>query len=261
MNSIKEILNNELELRKTKNASYSLRAFAYALGIDPSLLSRVLNGKSKLNRKSLEKIVPQLTLADHEKEHLLNLDLATRTQKKELYKKGKETFFKPSTHEEWPFHNQTELSVFIALTSPVYKADPLQLEKVLNLDAKTIHKTIDELVKRNIIIKTNEGYTHFARQVADDPISSTQASSDNKKNLQKEFLLQALSHLENTPIQDRLNGTLTFSLDADLLNAAKQKVDSFFKELNAWAMAESKKMDSVYNCTIALYPALIQKKD
>lgn len=261
MTSIKEILNTELELRKAKNTSYSLRAFAYALGIDPSLLSRVLNGKSKLNRKSLEKIIPQLTLPDFEKEKLLTQDLEARNQKKELYKKGRETFFKPATQDEWPFKSQTELSIFVALTSPVFNSDLSQLQTLLNLDSSAIEKTIAELLRRNILVKTKDGYAQFAKQVADDPINTSSKTAEHKRNLQKEFLLQALSHLEKTPIEHRLNGTLTFSLDSELTNVAKQKVDGFFKELNAWAMSESKKMDSVYNCTIALYPALIQKKD
>jgi len=50
------VLKAELERRRSRNASYSLRAFARDLELSPSRLSRVLNGKEALSRPRAERI-------------------------------------------------------------------------------------------------------------------------------------------------------------------------------------------------------------
>ena len=52
-----ERLDQELLLRKRKNPSYSLRAFAHHLKLDPAALSRILSGKQDLSLRATQKIV------------------------------------------------------------------------------------------------------------------------------------------------------------------------------------------------------------
>jgi plasmid maintenance system antidote protein VapI len=57
----------ELERRKKKNPRYSLRAFAQALQVDPSALSRILSGKQELSLQSCLRLVKQLTMSAEER--------------------------------------------------------------------------------------------------------------------------------------------------------------------------------------------------
>jgi hypothetical protein len=52
----------ELERRKARNPRYSLRAFAKAVGLDASALSRILSGKQGLSLSSGIKVGKKLSL-------------------------------------------------------------------------------------------------------------------------------------------------------------------------------------------------------
>jgi len=49
-------LQNTLIERTSSNPSYSLRAFAKHLNIEPSALSKILNGKRRISKKMFTKI-------------------------------------------------------------------------------------------------------------------------------------------------------------------------------------------------------------
>ena len=50
-----EIVKNEFERRKSKNKSYSLRAYARDLGISPSYLSKLLNSQVPLTERFVKR--------------------------------------------------------------------------------------------------------------------------------------------------------------------------------------------------------------
>lgn len=53
-------LMQELETRKGKNKSYSLRAFSRNIGVTPSFMSQILNGKRVLSLKSAATLVQKM---------------------------------------------------------------------------------------------------------------------------------------------------------------------------------------------------------
>lgn len=61
-----KILNEAFEQRRSKNPRYSLRAYAAQLGVHPSALSRILQGKQAVSRKNGVQIVKRLGLARQE---------------------------------------------------------------------------------------------------------------------------------------------------------------------------------------------------
>ena len=61
-------LKNEFELRRGRNAFYSLRAFARDLGLSPARLSEVLASKKGISSEAAESIASKLSLDRDEKE-------------------------------------------------------------------------------------------------------------------------------------------------------------------------------------------------
>ena len=57
------LLRQELERRQAKNPSYSLRAFARSLGIDPGALSAILNQRRPLSEAWCDRLVQRLGLS------------------------------------------------------------------------------------------------------------------------------------------------------------------------------------------------------
>ncbi|MBC7692320.1 MAG: helix-turn-helix transcriptional regulator [Methylotenera sp.] len=67
-----ERIRDELLARKQKNSSYSLRAFARDLEIDPSAISRILKGKQTLSLLICLKVIRKLKLSEDESCRFLN---------------------------------------------------------------------------------------------------------------------------------------------------------------------------------------------
>lgn len=57
-----QVLKSEFESRKLKNGSYSLRAFAKNLSIDPSLFSKIFNEKQLPTLETANTICTKLNL-------------------------------------------------------------------------------------------------------------------------------------------------------------------------------------------------------
>ena len=63
------LIREQLSKRQKANPSYSLRAFARDLGMDPSTLSAILKGKRAFPVKSCEQISQALNLSPMEKQY------------------------------------------------------------------------------------------------------------------------------------------------------------------------------------------------
>ncbi|WP_216635913.1 hypothetical protein [Bdellovibrio bacteriovorus] len=59
-------LRQELLVRSRRNSSYSLRAFAASLELDPSTLSKILRGKRSIGKKFILQVGPKLGLNQQE---------------------------------------------------------------------------------------------------------------------------------------------------------------------------------------------------
>lgn len=59
-------LADELKRRQERNPRYSLRSYARSLSIDPSSLSRMLNGKQDLSLHLGAKVIQQLSLSEEQ---------------------------------------------------------------------------------------------------------------------------------------------------------------------------------------------------
>lgn len=75
-------LSQELAKRKKRNPRYSLRAFAHALGLDPSALSRILAGKQEISLITTRKVLKALKLQADER--LLFLTSVADEKKKKI---------------------------------------------------------------------------------------------------------------------------------------------------------------------------------
>lgn len=64
--SFLDVLTAELIRRKMMNSRYSLRAYARSLGIDATLLSKILSGKNLPSIKTAEKLAMKLKLSEED---------------------------------------------------------------------------------------------------------------------------------------------------------------------------------------------------
>ncbi len=247
---ISTLLQSELERRKQKNKLYSLRAYANQLQVEPSLLSKIIRQQITPKPKTLDKLIASLTIHSEEKDHLSKEFREFRDSNVKKYQQGKTDFYKIKSDQSWPFESWTELVIFSTLgLAPVTGIKEL----VLRLDIKetTLKLKLNRLKSLGLIEQGPEGFSLKIKQVSDDIPSAT---NNLKKNIQKEFLNEAIRKMDSVGIDKRLNGTLTFALDPKLLPKVKKKIARFMTELNGFSMSESQSEMEIHNLTIALYP-------
>lgn len=71
MERVRARIRLEYTLRRTRNPSYSLRAFARDIGIGSGRLSELLSGKRRFTPRSIERISRALKLSQEEFEDLV----------------------------------------------------------------------------------------------------------------------------------------------------------------------------------------------
>lgn len=96
MEQIKILLIEQLNKRKARNSSYSLRAFSRDLGIGLGSLSEALSGKRELSKKNLLKVFQNLDISVEDREALLSKNTSKKVLKtpEELHELMMEDQFK-----------------------------------------------------------------------------------------------------------------------------------------------------------------------
>jgi transcriptional regulator with XRE-family HTH domain len=82
-----ELIARELRARTERNVRYSARAFARSLGLHPSSLCRILQGKQSLSARSCFNVLEALNLSQEERDGFVRSLVehsATRRQEKLL---------------------------------------------------------------------------------------------------------------------------------------------------------------------------------
>jgi uncharacterized protein (TIGR02147 family) len=248
---LSEALKLELKRRQLLNPRYSMRSFARALELEPSQLSKILREKIEPTIPLIERILLRLEMPDSERENILNSVKSQRLEKKNKYRNSKLHFVKSSEGQNTRLRNAIDFTVFVALGLDGVEKSALGLHAVVGFAHGEIEESLQAMSACGLIEKTPDGYKKLQPQYSDDPFDPT---SGGKLQTQKAFLDFAIQALQQVPVEHRLNGTLTMTMDQKLIERVKRKIDVFLRELNGWVAAESRTTDSLYSFTVALYP-------
>jgi uncharacterized protein (TIGR02147 family) len=248
MQSYREILKNEFEQRNLKNARYSLRSFARDLGLSPSRLSEVLNGRYGLSRKASEDIADKLSFSKTEKERfcdLVDLSHARSKTKKELARlRLKKNILKYKTMELDAFRVISDwhhLAILELTYLDHFKNDSTLIGKTLGISPSVVESAIDRLKKVGLI-KEKAG-----NLVATEDFS---AIGDDKpslavKNFHKQIMERALSALFVQSFEERDFSSVVMAISKSKLPQAKDLIRKFKKEFST-LVTDTTSKDSVY---------------
>lgn len=223
-----EILRSELGRRCAENPGYSLRAFARALEISPSLLSMVISGKAPVSRKLSHKVKQQFG------SQLAQSVLKTQTLSLDQF----------ALLSDW-YH----LAIICLTDIPEFKSDPAWIAKKLKISPIQAKLAFERLIRMGILKKQNNKWVQPAGQIRMDNKISTEAT----RKFQRQCLEKALWSLENDPVEARDFSSMTLAIDPALVPLAREKIQAFrrqlTKELEAFGKAKS-----VYHLTVQIYP-------
>lgn len=250
MNPISSLLVEELKKRKSKNQSYSLRALARILELEPSALSKLMKGQRLPTEKTISRITEKLKVSESD---LQNIQNWIKAVKKEATAVEKFASFEMKDFEDkiQNFH----LVLLEALRIPVFAENVEGLRKSLQMDTKSFYEIISDLEKMHMLNyspKTNsvsilrEHNTTFPHPF----------TTEKRREIQKKFLSMAIKMIDQVPFEERENSTLTIAIPTSKIPEFKNLFAKMRRRVNVEADKNLKKADAVYNFTIAFYPAI-----
>lgn len=231
----RQFLSLEFQKRQKKNGRYSLRAFARFLKMDHSNLSKGLQGKRKFGKNVIKKMCRHLGLEEKQ--------FTTPYESLEYQRLSLDAFQMIS---DWYHYGILELMKVHGFT-PDYK----WVAAALQISAKDARAAVDRLKRLGLISQKPNAWIDQS-----DGTSSTVSHLFTHKafrNLQKQILEMAITAMEETPIEERDQTSMTMAIDSSKLPEAKARIKKFRREMDAF-LSKPGYCDRVYHMSISLYP-------
>ena len=247
--SLRIELQKEFVRRRKVNASYSMRAYAKALEIDQSFLSKLMNGQRQISLAIAEKIVPKLKIK-------------AATSPLFFYP------FYPMENIQYQQMAEDEISVLSEwahfailelIKTKDFKMDVKWISDRLGLHTQEVQDSLERLVRMKFIkiekskvtlLKPNNNWTNNV------------ATSIARQELQLSLLKKAQGAVESVEFSKRENVSLTVSIRKDRLPEFKEKLNKLRDELDSYFQptTDEGKYDEVYQLTMAFFPLTAELK-
>ncbi len=237
-------LKNLLHEKTSRNAQFSLRAFARLVEVSPAVLSRVLSGQRKLTFTLAVRIADALKLGPIERETLYSFYLA-KSDRSPIDRAEKEFSIDCfNAMKEWYHYGITQL-----LFVENFREDHRWMSRILEISELEVKLAIDRLVRLEILDRGEDGRLY---RTAAHLTTSTEIASSGIRYFQKQILEKTLISLENDPLEERDITSITIAINEDKIEQAKKEIKKFRMKMSEF-LSEGPKT-RVYNLGVHLIP-------
>ena len=264
----REVLSNELENRQRVNSNYSLRAFAKSLGINPTTLSMVLQGKRSLSAESAHKICDALGMdpldAKIFQAMVWSLDGKSQAIRLKYTKELNELLEMKSGQNRVASYFDFSLARFRVLSDWYH----LAILECLHLSeySRVSSKKVSQWLHKKLGISTNQVLVALDRlrslelvvEKKGKPVPSEgilytgdREASAAIRNHHKQYLEMAIASLEKQDISERDISGIVVEVDESQIPEAKKMIQEFRKKMNSFLRL--KKTNCVYRLGINFF--------
>lgn len=249
-----DVLKAEFEKRQTKNARYSLRAFAQYLGIQSATLSAVLKRKRELPVSKSLAVMNDLKLSAMQKKKILkSLKVPLKTTAiKEYWDRPKLNVEAATTAviSEWE-----HFAVVSLFKIKDFKADEKWIAARLGLTEARVKQVWQNLLSLNLVkADQNNQFKPYLENL----LMSTEIPSQTLRKAHHEELQLAQAKLESVPMKSRNFSSLTFAMSSKKMAEANNLILQFIQQMEN--TLERGTVDGVYQLGIQLYPLTEMEK-
>ena len=263
----RSVIQEELARRCAKNARYSLRAFARALGFESVVISQILSGKRVPSPRTAKRIVQGLGLSP-EQEHDFFASLAELQRSRGL-RKLSPIFRKLQAQESAGRSQPQDLSIdmfrvisewyHIAILDLTFvqgfRSEPAWIASRLGIATIEAKLAVDRLLKLGLLEERDGRWTKTNERLT---TADKHLTTPGLRKYQKQILGKAIESLENDPIEIRCMTGMTMSADPKNLALAKKLIEECSRQISQ--LMQTGEPTSVYQLQISLYP-LTQNKE
>jgi len=244
-------LQEELARRCKKNPKYSLRAFARYLQVEPSFLSKILNGNRNITEKTISKFGEALGLhpLDIEK---FKISLLPKRSKARWVTKIDDLQYQQLTQDKFQLiADWYHYAILELMLVKNFKPTISWVAKSLGISVAETKAAVDRLVRLGFLEIKRDG--SWKNRSGLNTTISNKFSTAAFRILQRQVLEMGVEAMETIPYEERDQSSMTVAVDAKLLLEAKQMIKSFRRRLAKY-LKEKGTPDEVYQLGISLYP-------
>lgn len=249
-------LQAELIRRCKTNPSYSANAFARALKVSASYLSRVMTGKRPLTVEAAEAMVDRLHWTPEETSTFIGLvktEQKSKRQERLSKKRGKRSplpdYLTLSADafvviSDWHHYAIAELTYVTG-----FKNNMKWIARKLGISVDDATQAVARLKRMGILVEDTEGNLRDSKGF----VTTTQdIESKALQNWHHQVIELALRSISATPVPERDLSCITMAVDESRIPEAKKKIARFRRQMCQFM--EEGPRTRVYNLAIQLYP-------
>lgn len=245
METFKTYLQQEFVKRTTKNPSYSLRAFAKHLGLNHATLSTLISGKRKITRATIEKISKSLNLGPNEIQNFTEISSVIKPTSNHYFLIQQDAF---AAISEWYFDAILELSLI-----PQFKLEPSLIAQSIGVNELQAKIALETLERLELLIKDKHGRYQLQHQNSINILDPAFTSAANRKH-QKSILEKSIEAIDSVERKNRDHTSTTMAINIKDLPKAKQLIQNFRHDLNAFLQREDAKPNEVFQLQVSFFP-------
>lgn len=248
----KEWLHAEFCKRREKNPAYSLRAFGKFLKISPSRLSEVLSDKRLMTSNQGARIAERLAYSPEMKKKFLECIEQSRgvTRGQVIFEASIECREYRQMQMD-SFHliaDWYHFAILSLMETRSFKSDVQWIARRLGISIMEARQAAVRLKRLGFLVEVNGKW----KAVSKDLATSNEVSSAALRKSHRQTLEQALTALEEVPLDQRDVTSISMAIDVNKLPAAKKMIQKFRRSLSVFL--ESGSQTEVYNLNVQLLP-------
>ena len=259
-NNYREYLSSLLAERGKRNSGYSMRSFARDLGLQPSLLSEVLNGKRKLTEESALKIATKLQLEPSGREYLRLLVQLDRAKTPELRNAVLENI--RVVHPRQGEVHDLSVDLFKSISDWHHFAllrllDIADFEwstknaaRALGVHEQEVEEALRRLQRLELILIDESGRPI---KQADDFLVKSPLRNEALRKYHTQMLQKNVEALETQTPQERFTGTENVVLSEGQMAQAAEIFEDCFRRVLQLSQTKAGKRSEVYHVGIHMF--------
>ena len=255
--SYQDVLKSELLVRCGTNSSYSLRAYARDLELDPSHLSRVLNNKQSLSLSSARRISEEIFKEPTEQDYFVTLVEYSTAKKSKSKERALERLISLSQRYprmkiaaetlnvicDWYYFPILEICAL-----PKFDSQPKKIASFLGLSMTEAKLAIEKLHKLGLIKEKNGRW----RKTQSKMKTSNNQPSEALRKYHKQVLQKAIDSVDEQPLESRYIRARTMTTNKEALAEIRGLVEEFFEKVSR-VNNKARGHDSVYQMSFQLF--------
>ena len=241
MDQILECLREDFEMKRGKNARYSLRSYSSFLGVSPTSLSLYFRGRRELSLEAKKRAL--LKLGPERAQLAVLLEEESRAS-------AKHRDYTPLDFEKMEVLGDWYYFAILSLAEiPEFSEDPEWIGRRLNISPKQAETAVERLLKLGMLVRNSEGALAPSGKSFATP---DQVASLAVRRSHYQALELARTSLDRDSVEERGFHAMTMAIDPSRLEEARKRIKKFNRKLCEFLEGGEKK--EVYRLATQLFP-------